>query len=130
MISSGIAGVAGVWMAFYYNNLFPDTVLNIERSIEYTLAPIVGGVGTLFGPIFGAFILTPLSEGITELIDLLKHLKIIDPRLKLNGVKLLFWGLIVAAIVLFRPTGLWPWVRDRLGLGVLRANSSDQSGKG
>jgi len=129
MISSGIAGIAGVWNVFYYNNLFPDTVLNIERSIEYTLAPIVGGVGTLFGPIFGAFVLTPLSEGITELIDLLKHLNVIDPRLKLNGVKLLFWGLVVAAIVLFRPAGLWPWARDRLGLAARPASAGRQEAK-
>jgi branched-chain amino acid transport system permease protein len=115
MIASGMAGVAGVFYAFYYNSLFPESTFGIDRSIEVTLAPIVGGVGTLFGPIFGAFILTPLGEFITFVIGALKSSGIIDPNLKLNGLKLLIWGLVVVLIVLFKPQGLWPWLR-----GVLR----------
>ncbi len=113
--SSGIAGVAGVFYAFYQNSLFPESVFGIERSIEITLGPIVGGVGSLFGPVLGAFILTPLGEGLTELIDFLKDTEIIDPKLKLNGLKLLIWGLVVSMIVLFKPTGIWPWLNDKLG---------------
>ena len=116
IISSGMAGVAGVFYAFYQNSLFPEIVFNIERSIEVTLGPIVGGVGTLFGPIFGTFILTPLGEIITDLIDLLKHWGIINPRAKLDGLKLLVWGLAVVLIVLFKPKGLWPWFRDKFRL--------------
>jgi len=114
MVSSAIAGVGGVFYAFYYNNLFPESTFGIERSIELTLAPIVGGVGTLFGPIFGAFVLTPLGEFITWLIGFLKSAGLIDQSLKLNGLKLLVWGLAVVMIVLFRPRGLWPWFRDLL----------------
>lgn len=116
MIASGMAGVAGVFYAFYSNSLFPESVFGIERSIEVTLAPIVGGVGTLFGPILGAFILTPLGEFITWLIDSLKAVGVIDKELKLNGLKLLIWGFAVVLIVLFRPRGIWPWIRDGLGL--------------
>ena len=64
-ISSGMTGVAGVWYAFYYNNLFPDSTFATGKSIELILGTIVGGVGTLFGPIVGAFILTPLGEVLT-----------------------------------------------------------------
>ncbi|MBO33724.1 MAG: branched-chain amino acid ABC transporter [Rhodospirillaceae bacterium] len=113
--SSGIAGVAGVFYAFYQNSLFPESVFGIERSIEITLGPIVGGVGSLFGPVLGAFILTPLGEGLTELIDFLKDTEVIDPKLKLNGLKLLIWGLVVSMIVLFKPTGIWPWLNEKLG---------------
>ena len=116
LFSSGIAGVAGVFIAFYNNNLFPDSTFGIERSIELTLAPIVGGVGSLFGPIFGAIILTPLGEALTAIIDGLKEEGIIDPKAKLDGLKLLVWGLFVTLIVLFRPAGLWPWFRDLLHL--------------
>jgi branched-chain amino acid transport system permease protein len=116
MISSAIAGVAGVFYAFYSNSLFPESTFAIERSLEVTLAPIVGGVGTLFGPILGAFVLTPLGEFITWVIDYLKHIGAIDPSLKLNGLKLLIWGFVVVLIVLFKPRGLWPWFRDTFGL--------------
>ena len=63
VISAGMTAVAGVFFAFYYNNLFPEQVFHISRSIELILAPIIGGIGTLFGPILGAFVLTGLSEG-------------------------------------------------------------------
>ena len=53
---------AGVFFAFYYNNLFPEQVFHISRSIELILGPIIGGIGTLFGPILGAFLLTGLAE--------------------------------------------------------------------
>jgi branched-chain amino acid transport system permease protein len=109
ILSSGMAGIAGVFYAFYYNNLFPEQVLSIERSIEFTLAPIVGGVGTLFGPIFGAFVLTPLGELLTEAVEWSKDSGLIDKNVKTDGVKLMFWGLAVALIVLLKPTGLWPW---------------------
>ena len=51
-----------MFYAFYYNNLFPEHVFAIARSIEIILAPIIGGLGTLFGPIVGAFVLTGLGE--------------------------------------------------------------------
>ena len=49
---------AGVFHAFYYNNLFPEQIFGIGRSIEILLGPIIGGIGTLFGPIVGAAVLT------------------------------------------------------------------------
>lgn len=107
-ISSGLTGVAGVWYAFYYNNLFPETTFTTSRSIEMILGSVVGGVGTLFGPIVGALVLTPLGEVMTALTD----------SLSIDGIKSLFWGICVAAIMLFRPAGLWPWLRDLLKLNA------------
>jgi branched-chain amino acid transport system permease protein len=105
-ISSGLTGIAGVWYAFYYNNLFPDATFGTAKSVEMILGTVVGGVGTLFGPILGAFILTPLGEVLTALTE----------GLKIDGIKPFFWGICVAAIVLFRPAGLWPWLSGLLGL--------------
>jgi branched-chain amino acid transport system permease protein len=110
-ISSGLTGIAGVWYAFYYNNLFPATTFSTAISIELILGTVVGGVGTLFGPILGAFILTPLGEVLTHLTE----------GLKIDGIKPFFWGIVVAAIVLFRPAGLWPWLSTLLGLDPRRS---------
>ena len=108
MISSAMAGVAGVFYAFYYNNLFPEQIFAVEQSVQLTFAPIVGGVGTLFGPIVGAFILTPLG----------RVLSTVSEEWNLPGIQLLFWGICVAAIVLFRPAGIWPWMARVLRLTV------------
>ena len=108
VISAGMTSVAGVFFAFYYNNLFPEQVFNIARSIELILAPIIGGVGTLFGPILGAFLLTGLSEGVTELLHALGF--------DIPGAKQVFYGICLLVVVMALPDGIWPWVARRLGL--------------
>jgi len=105
-VSCAASGIAGVWYAFYYNNLFPGISFDIGRSIELTFAPIVGGVGSLFGPILGAFLLFPLGELITALTQ----------RFGIEGIKQFIWGLAVIAIVLLRPSGVWPWLQQMLRL--------------
>jgi branched-chain amino acid transport system permease protein len=108
LISAAMTAVGGVFYAFYYNSLFPTQVFGIDRSIELMLAPIVGGLGTIFGPIVGAFILTPLGE---VLIALTQGLGIDAP-----GAKSLFYGASLMLIILLRPAGLWPWLARACGL--------------
>jgi branched-chain amino acid transport system permease protein len=105
MISAALTAVAGVWNAFYYNNLFPETAFAMGRSIEMTLAPIIGGLGTLFGPFVGAVVLTGLGEVFTAAGD----------RLDIPGIKQIFYGLALLLIVMCRPAGIWPWLAARLG---------------
>ena len=66
MTSAAVTSFAGVFYAFFYNNLFPEQVFGISRSIEIILGPIIGGIGTLFGPIVGAFVLTGLAETLSS----------------------------------------------------------------
>ena len=108
IISSGMTAVGGVFYAFYYNNLFPAQIFDISRSIEIILAPIVGGIGTVFGPVVGAFILTPLGE---SLITLTEKLGVNVP-----GVKAVFYGAILMLIIFLRPSGVWPWLARILGV--------------
>jgi branched-chain amino acid transport system permease protein len=108
VISAGMTAVAGVFFAFYYNNLFPEQVFHISRSIEIILGPIIGGIGTLFGPIIGAFLLTGLSEAMQELLTLL--------GLDAPGAKQVFYGLCLLVVVLVLPDGVWPWLARKLGV--------------
>ena len=110
MISAALTALAGVWNAFYYNNLFPETAFAMGRSIEFTLAPIIGGLGTLFGPIVGAVVLTGLGEIFTDLSEVFH----------ISGLKQIFYGLALLIIVMYRPAGVWPWIADRLGFGEKR----------
>jgi branched-chain amino acid transport system permease protein len=108
VISSAMTAVGGVFYAFYYNNLFPAQIFGIGRSIELILAPIIGGLGTVFGPVVGAFILTPLGEGLIALTE----------RLGINapGTKAVFYGLLLMVIIALRPSGIWPWLARRIGI--------------
>ena len=108
VISAGMTAVAGVFFAFYYNNLFPEQVFHISRSIELILGPIIGGIGTLFGPIIGAFLLTGLSEIMQELLTML--------GLDAPGAKQVFYGACLLVVVMALPDGIWPWLARRLGV--------------
>ncbi|TWA76367.1 amino acid/amide ABC transporter membrane protein 2 (HAAT family) [Azospirillum brasilense] len=107
-VSSALTALGGVFQAFYFNNLFPEQVFSMGRSIEIILPAIVGGIGTLIGPILGAFILTPLGEVLTFLIE--------ATGFDLPGLKQLFYGVALVVIVVYRPDGVWPWLAARLGL--------------
>ena len=108
MISAAITSFAGVFYAFFYNNLFPEQVFNISRSIELILGPIIGGIGTLFGPILGAFVLTGLAETLnTALVGL---------GFDLPGAKQAFYGVCLLLVVIALPDGVWPWLARLIGI--------------
>jgi branched-chain amino acid transport system permease protein len=102
LFSAGMTAVAGVFFAFYYNNLFPEQVFHIVRSIELILGPIFGGIGTLLGPIIGAFLLTGLSELIQNLLAAL--------GVDVPGAQRVFYGLCLLVVVMALPEGVWPWI--------------------
>jgi branched-chain amino acid transport system permease protein len=108
LISSAMTALGGVFYAFYYNSLFPMQVFGIDRSIELMLAPIIGGLGTIFGPVLGAFILTPLGELLTAVTEKL--------GIDAPGAKSLFYGATLMLIIFLRPAGLWPWLARACGL--------------
>ncbi len=108
VISAAMTAVGGVFYAFYYNTLFPSQVFEMSRSIELILAPIVGGPGTVFGPVIGAFVLTPLGEGLIA----------ITGRFGINapGVKAVFYGVVLIVIISAMPSGVWPRLAGLFGL--------------
>ncbi len=108
VISAAMTAVAGVFFAFYYNNLFPEQVFHISRSIELILGPIIGGIGTLVGPIIGAFLLTGLSELMQQLLTTLGF--------DVPGAKHVFYGICLLLVVIVLPDGVWPWLARRLRL--------------
>jgi branched-chain amino acid transport system permease protein len=106
MISAGMTSFAGVFYAFFYNNLFPEQVFQMLRSIELILAPIIGGVGSLFGPILGAFLLESLAEGLRVLLAVL--------GVDVPGLRQLIFGVCLLLVVVLLPNGVWPWLARKL----------------
>jgi branched-chain amino acid transport system permease protein len=108
MISAGMTSLAGVFWAFYYNSLFPEQIFSIGRSIEIILGPIIGGIGTVAGPLIGAALLTVLADGTTELVAALGW--------DIPGLKHLLYGVILFAVVTLLPHGVWPALVRKLRL--------------
>jgi branched-chain amino acid transport system permease protein len=104
VVSSFLTGIGGTFYAFYLFSLQPNAIFGIPLSVEIILRPIVGGAGTLLGPILGSFILTPLGELSRLYFGQGGH----------HGFHLVAYGILLIAVVLFLPQGAYPYVRRRL----------------
>jgi branched-chain amino acid transport system permease protein len=105
-VSGGLTGIGGGWFGLMGGSLFPESVLGIRLSIDVIVAPIVGGLGSLCGPILGAFVIVPVNELSKELAQ----------HFNVNGLNFLINGALLSMIVLFAPHGLWPPVARLLRL--------------
>jgi branched-chain amino acid transport system permease protein len=93
-ISAAIAGAGGGFYVQYF--LFIDSCIAYGPwiSIEALLAPIVGGIGTVFGPLLGALAVKALGEG-TKLVTG-----------DAPGLDLVIYGCVLILIVAFAPNGI------------------------
>ncbi len=104
MLSAGFMAMAGTFYAQYVLVVDPEVVFPLSLSILILLMAVMGGVGTLFGPIIGAAVLIPLSE-IT--------------RVTLGGtggaVDLIIYGALIVVVCVYRPDGLVGLVKQLFG---------------
>ena len=104
VLSSFLTGVGGTFYAFYLFSLQPNAVFGIPLSVEIIIRPIVGGAGTVMGPILGSFILSPLAEISRSYFA----------QGGWNGLHLIVYGVLLIAVVLFLPQGAYPALRRLL----------------
>lgn len=103
-ISAFMTSLAGAFYANYIFYLHPNTMFGMSTSIELILRPIVGGLGTLFGPVIGSFILTPLSE----------ISRAYFAKGGMEGLHLILYGVLAILVVLFMPKGIIVYVKRLL----------------
>jgi branched-chain amino acid transport system permease protein len=105
-VGSAIAGAAGAFYAAFVGTLVPDAFI-ITESFTILAMVIVGGMGTLIGPVLGAILLTLLPEMLRGFGDL----------------RLVLYGLALTLVVLFMPGGIvqaTEILRARLGRLLVR----------
>jgi ABC-type branched-subunit amino acid transport system ATPase component/ABC-type branched-subunit amino acid transport system permease subunit len=100
--SAFFIGVAGGVYAYYQTFLNPVGSFAILGSVLIVLSALLGGRGTLYGPVLGAFIVQLVSEGATVYGGS-------------TSTRVLILGLILVAVVLFLPAGLLPTVEAAWG---------------
>ena len=117
-VSAFLTAAAGTFYAQYVLYISPDTVFKAEVSILVVLTCGLGGMGTLWGPVVGSFVLIPIAE---------------LTRIRWGGggraVHLVAYGLLIMLIAVFQPEGLLGWVasvRGRLRRAVARGEPSDE----
>lgn len=102
-VSSFIVGVGGGLYVQYVNFVSPVETLDLMRNVEILLVPILGGLGTVFGPIIGGFIYMPTREYTRGMF-----------AGSLVGIDWVIFGLVLLAVVIYAPDGLINRLREEL----------------
>jgi len=100
MIMGAMGGAAGTFYAQKYLYLDPPIAYSIALSVEMLLVTIVGGMGTVFGPLVGAFVLHMVNEITRNFIDT-------------PGLSMIVYGVILIFIISYLPNGLMGLFRKR-----------------
>lgn len=107
-LSGAIAGSAGAVYVQLFLYIDPGIAYGPSMSVEALLVPIIGGLGTIFGPVLGAFALHAIAEAGRMVFG------------EAPGLNLVLYGLLLVVMVLFLPNGLFGLGRSRFGLDLLR----------
>jgi branched-chain amino acid transport system permease protein len=101
VLSGAVVGLTGGLWASFFSFIEPGDMFGFDRSIAFVLMSVIGGVGTVLGPVLGAVVFVLLRQ----------YLLASYPQLYLG-----LYGLLLILIILFEPLGL-----TGLGLRVARA---------
>jgi branched-chain amino acid transport system permease protein len=95
MISAFLTALAGTFYVQYIYFIDPATAFSFNISVEAALVSIVGGIGTLWGPVVGTVLLETTSALLQSWLGS-----------SAGGVQLTVYSLILIAVILWRPSGL------------------------
>jgi branched-chain amino acid transport system permease protein len=101
VVSSFLTALGGTFYAQYFAYIDPSLTFGPAISIQGLLPAIVGGAGTVVGPLLGSFVLTPISE-LTRAV--------LRGR---AGADVMLYGLILILVISFLPNGLVGLLRSR-----------------
>jgi branched-chain amino acid transport system permease protein len=97
-VSSALAAVAGSLFAFYLSFINVESFV-LDVSVQVIAMVIIGGTGTLFGPVVGAVIVLLLPAALSYLPYL--------PPTEIGSIQQIVYGLAMVLLMIFRPSGLW-----------------------
>jgi branched-chain amino acid transport system permease protein len=97
-IATAFVSVVGSFHACYIKNIEPEDTMSLDISILIALMAMLGGAGSLWGPIIGAAVLIPLKSYLKEWLG---------AQVGLIGIDLIIYGAIIMLVSAAEPRGIW-----------------------
>lgn len=123
LVAACLLSATGTVYAFKVGYIDPNVVASHDMSIRIGIMAILGGMGTIWGPVVGAFIAIPLQEVANNYLS----------RVGGGGAGYAMFGLLIVLIVLFRPAGvisLWEplvqWCKRTFGKKGAKEVANDE----
>lgn len=107
---------AGAFWSMYFNTIRPDPVFGLFRNVDILLPAVVGGFGTIAGPIIGSFFVTPVSEFLRNNVE------------SIHGLQTIIYGVVLIFIALYSPKGMIYWPSRLIDLLGWEVTSVEQKG--
>jgi branched-chain amino acid transport system permease protein len=101
LVSAFLTAVAGSFYAQMILFIIPTRIMSLEFSVQMVIMPVLGGLGTVFGPLLGAIVLVPVAELTRAALG----------GSAAQGVHLIVYGIILILVIRFVPRGIESWVR-------------------
>jgi branched-chain amino acid transport system permease protein len=105
-VSAAFTSVCGALWSQYIGFVDPIYVFSVDISIRFSLAAIIGGLGTALGPFLGAVLVTTVETYLRAQFG--------GIGAKFVGIYLILYGVALIVMVRFAPQGLVGWIGDRL----------------
>jgi ABC-type branched-subunit amino acid transport system ATPase component/ABC-type branched-subunit amino acid transport system permease subunit len=115
VLSAVFVGMAGGVYAYYLTFIEPVSMFDIVLSVQIVLAALLGGAGTLLGPVLGAAIIEPLFQ-------------VTNNEIGGGNWRLVISGTLMALVVILLPQGIVPSVRERLARRSARRGGATAAG--
>jgi len=96
-ITAALGAVGGSFMTVYYLYIDPDLVMPLDLSILIAMTVMVGGAGSIWGPMIGAAALIPLDMYLGAWLAGTGH----------YGIDFIIYGFIIMIIAAYEPKGIW-----------------------
>lgn len=110
-ISCAITAVAGAYYAQYYLFVGPDQAFGLHVSTDALIPAVIGGMGTIWGPLVGAAVVGPLSELVASVLrDPPEFLQFLQGT---SGLDVAIYAALLIVIVIFLPKGIYGTIRER-----------------
>ena len=93
LLSGAIGGLGGCFFAQYFLYIDPSIVFGTDKSVKMLLVSMIGGAGTVYGPLIGAVLLALVSD-VTRVLT------------QIQGLSLVLYGALLVVIIAFMPNGL------------------------
>jgi len=101
LISAALTAIGGALYASLFLFIVPDQVMSLDMSVEIAIVPMLGGAGTLFGPVIGSIVLETAAEIFKNIFQ---------------EAHLLIYGVLVVMVVIFLPEGIAGTIANKLRL--------------
>ncbi|MFZ3129878.1 MAG: branched-chain amino acid ABC transporter permease [Desulfosporosinus sp.] len=116
VFSAFLAGLGGGIYAYYVTFISPAP-FNFNMSIQFVLMAVIGGLGTIWGPVLGVVLVVALGEALRWLVPL------VIPQAG-GEYQIIFFGLILVLVMIFKPEGLSSGWRKKTDLEEAEENTN------